>query len=282
MSTPFYKDPTTIATGVIIAIALVSVSVFYANKNDAQKTLPELSSSTVGTVVPMPTFERPPAEASQATVHPAPADVKPQPEAVQENQAAPVIREPLPTLADSDDVFVSAAVDMTPSFSVWLTPKQQIRRWVSLVNIVAEEGVLISDLPLDYPMPKFKADEQGEQLFFNVNNQKRAQSLIDAVTAIPPSVLIGFYHHWQPLFEQAYAEFGNDDTFDQVLHRAIDNILAIPALPQPQELKQPAVFYVYADAQLEQANKLTKFMWRLGLENNQRIHSYLTQIKSAL
>ncbi|MEN9464512.1 MAG: hypothetical protein RL217_693 [Pseudomonadota bacterium] len=185
-------------------------------------------------------------------------------------------------LGQSDRAFLDAVQNLAPSVAGWLIGEQQIRKWVLVVDAVAEHKVPTADRPINYPVGKFLVQERGETLTIRAENHGRAQAMIDTITAIPPKQLARFYRQFSPLFEQAYAELGREDRFSTRLNLAIENVLSIPTLRQLEEVKQPAVFYVYANKDLEQSDKLSKFFWRLGPENTLRVQQYLADLQKQL
>ncbi|MFY9179143.1 MAG: DUF3014 domain-containing protein [Venatoribacter sp.] len=186
------------------------------------------------------------------------------------------------TLDNSDQSFLDGVQQLAPKLIAWMTPDQQIRKWVTTVDNFADSKVPLQDRPLAFHIGKYKVDQRDEQIYVNPNNQHRANVLINSITQIPPQQLVKLYHEWLPMLQEAYDELGRDDHFNERVVDAIDNILAIEPINQISELKQPAVFYVYADKNLEETDKLTKLFWRLGPDNTKKIQAYLRQVKPLL
>lgn len=189
---------------------------------------------------------------------------------------------PLPSLNESDGEFIDAAQTLSPVLVAWLLPEHQIRKWVALVDNLANANVPAQDRPLEYPMDAFLADEvldsSDEEYYFNESNYQRADLLIDTLVSIPPSKLVSTYQQWLPLLEEAYAELGLEQSFNDSLRQAIANILAIESIEQPAALVQPSAMYKYRDSELENADALSKLMWRIGPENLGRIKKYAHQV----
>lgn len=190
---------------------------------------------------------------------------------------------PVPASLDNSDPAVLEAVgSFAPALTAWLTPDQQIRKWVLAIDNLATGEVPAQHRPLAYDIGKFQVEQQAGRLVMSEKNYHRAQSLIDTIVAIPPEQLARYYHHWLPTLDKAYAELGRDNNFDSRLRAAIDHVLAVEPLQQSPELEQPSVFYIYAEEELEEADDLTKLMWRLGPENTRRIQDYLRNLKKTL
>lgn len=193
----------------------------------------------------------------------------------------PAVKPPS-TVGDSDDAVRAVAEHIAPPLLQWLKPTEQIRRWVALVDQMAEGSVPPNNRPLDYPVTPFKVDKHGNALRLDKANYQRAVELIDAVTAIPPEKLAAYYRAWEPLFEKAYRELGRKGSFDQRLRLALQRMNAVAPLPTEPKLERPSVYYTYADDAYEKATDVDKLMWRLGPDNAQRLQAYLRELEPLL
>lgn len=189
---------------------------------------------------------------------------------------------PPATLEGSDSVVLDAVSQLSAEVTTWLLPQEQIRKWVVLVNALADGKVPVKDRPLEYPLPAFKVQEKDGSLWLDRANYSRATPLIKALTRMPPSRAARYYAMWQPLLQQAQDELGNGADFDERLHTAIDRILAIRPRTGTIELKAGVLNYTYADPQMEKASAVEKMFWRLGPVNTLRIQHYLRDLKPLL
>lgn len=190
---------------------------------------------------------------------------------------------PPPTLDESDEPVRSAAADLATRLAAWVTPEEQVRKWVLLVDMAADGKVPARNRPLNYPMATFKASETDEEQYrFDTANYGRTGELVEVLVNIPPQKVADYYRVWHPLLQQAYAELGKPDSFDERLRLAIERVLAAQPLPAPPELERPNVFYTYADPAREKASDLDKLLWRLGPDNTQRLQNYLREVQSHL
>ena len=188
-----------------------------------------------------------------------------------------------PASIDGSDAQVKRALEeMSPPLLAWLTPKEQIRKWVSITVNLSDGELINSHRPVSYPMGRFKVKKQGERLKMSSANFGRATDLIAALTAIPPQKLAAYYRQWAPILEDAYGDLGMDGNFHGHFIRLIDQSLAVPSLSKPPTLEQPHVLYTYVDDELEQAADLDKLMWRLGPDNMAELQAYLLEFKIAL
>lgn len=185
-------------------------------------------------------------------------------------------------LDHSDGQVRAAVADFAAKFAQWLTPEEQMRKWVVLVDQMADGKLPEKNRPLAYPMAKFAAQKQDDRMLLDESNYARADALVDVFTAIPIEPLVAYYHAWRPLLDKAYAEIGGRGGFDKRLRAAMNNVEAVHSLTAQPELVQPVVYYKYSDETLEKASDVEKLMWRLGPKNTQKVQDYLHRLEPAL
>lgn len=244
----------------------------------------QLNTTPAVSVEPAATPE-PVAVAPQPIVRQAPEPEEwSRPEPIEEPAAEPESTLlPAPTELDNSDPQVHSLVKiLAPEFTQWLLPQQQIRKWVATVDMMAEGRYPRKYPAIDFPLGKFAVEKQGDEIRQADSNFKRADVLVAALTKIEPQQLAAYYQQWQPILEKAYQEQGKRDQFNDRLTQAIDTIIALEPLPENAKLKQPHVFYTYADPTLEQRSDLEKLVWRLGTENQLALQAYLKQLKPLL
>ncbi|NRB38557.1 MAG: DUF3014 domain-containing protein [Pseudomonadales bacterium] len=192
---------------------------------------------------------------------------------------------------DGSDVAVkSLMTSLNPSLLQWFDQDELLRKFVMAVDRLASGELPTQHLPLQYAKASFTVQQINtdetlaikKTFIAGQNNTSRFDALISALNIIPPASLAAYYQDWSPLLEEAYLEMGMETTFDQRLHQAITQLLLVKALPEDSLLIQPHVFYEYQDPNLEQANGLNKFLWRVGKDNRLRLQTYLRELKSQL
>lgn len=234
--------------------------------------------------------------------HPGPTTIVQQPLPVPGPQGQPIVRNeptpagdgsvptriPLPATLDGSDPDVRlAAQGLAPRLAQWLTPEEQIRKWVALVDAVADGNLPERNLPLKFSMPPFRVTatdpSQSDSLSYgNPANFERANVLIETLVAIPPRRLAEYYRAYSPLLERAYAELGRGGSFDARLNIALAGLIAVKPPPGDVPLARPKFYYVYADPALEQSSAVAKLLWRLGPANQRQIQNYLTELAPLL
>lgn len=186
---------------------------------------------------------------------------------------------PPPTLDNSDQQVQLAIDDLNPALLNWLMPREQIRKWVLTIDLIASGKMPERYLPINYAVPAFKVIEQGDTLTADPSNYQRITPLLKQITTIEPRQFANYYHLWRSVFNTAYHELGKTGTFDQRLLMAIDQVLAVQPLNQGAALEQPGVFYQYVDPNLQKASAVSHFMWRIGPENTLLLQQYLQRLK---
>jgi hypothetical protein len=209
--------------------------------------------------------------------------VEPEPEVVEleapvaELAPLPAIILPPVELDNSDAVVLEAVADLSPSLGKWLIPQEQLRKWVLAMDNIANDSLPGKYSPVSYHMDDFEVsgDDAGYQMY--EANFKRADKLINAVTAMDPKTVARYYQAWLPMLEQAYSELGKPGSFADSFQRASERLLAVPAMQQQAELQRPSVFYTYDDKALESSGDIDKLMWRLGDYNREKIQAFLIE-----
>lgn len=253
------------------AVAVIATAWFIFSSN--QDTKAALQAAAEQPSIPVkPTNELTP----QAEDRPA-LEISTEPEAFPEPEL-PIIDAPV-TLDNSDPQVMLAIADFAPAMTQWLLPKEQLRKWVLTVDMIADGKLPRRYKPVDFPMGKFFVSEKGADTVVAESNYQRANTLITAITSIDPEILARYYQSWLPILEKAYAEQGRTDTFEQRLQLAISQVLAANPPPSDAELIRPSVLYEYADPTLESASDVEKILWRLGEDNGDSIQNFLREFR---
>lgn len=247
--------------------------------------------------------EQKPKVAEPAPVKPAPV-VKKAPEAVVEEpeqeaepEVAPEIEaEPEPevrpepqrvsppvSLSNSDQRVKQAITDLAQHLVRWLTPAEQIRKWVLTVDLIADGKIPYKHSPVKFEKDPFLVlSNSPESYVADSGNHSRWDPLIAVISDIPVKDAARYYRDWLPLLERAYGELGKPGAFNQRFMEALGRIRAVGEPPVGAKLMRPHVFYQYADAELEGASPLTKWVWRLGPENMLELQDFARNLSAEL
>lgn len=268
--------PVEFAVSVAVIGCIIAGVIWFMQSNEEEPT----TQTTIAQSVPEP----PP----QQVVRDELPETVPEPEAapVDEPPAVPppppIVQAPQ-SLGDSDKPAQKAVQDISIKLSQWLTPREQVRKWVLLVDNVAAGKVPVQNLPVSFPMPPFTVTGNEQNRKLSDVNYPRTSPMVNALLDSDPELLARYYRGWLPLLEQAYAELGQSGSFDQRFREAMDRVLAVEPLERKEiNLEQPSVFFKYKDQSLEQASDVDKLLWRMGPENTRRLQAFLTSLKQQL
>ncbi len=182
----------------------------------------------------------------------------------------------------SDQQVREAAGELSPTVADWLVPQHQVRKWVAMIDQMAGFRLPNKNLPGQYPKEPFLVIKTEKGIANDPGNYRRWDPLVSAVTALNPKKVAIYYKKWSPFLESSYNELGNPQSFDNQLRATIEHLLIVEPIPVDTELRRPKVFYEYADPVLENADPLSKWMWRLGPENMKKLQDWLKRLESYL
>lgn len=202
-----------------------------------------------------------------------PVDIKPEPE-------------PLPALDNSDEAIAGEISALSDKFQ-W----QDLFLFKSIVRnfVVTVDNMTAKKLPRKYKIlqsipGKFLTGQKDEgSLFIDPDNYKRYETYVRLIETIDLQKLVAMYRRYYPLCQQAYEELGYPDRyFNDRLIEVIDHLLATPMMKGQILLKQPKVYYTFADPELEDLSAGQKLMLRMGADNANRVKQRLGKLRSLL
>lgn len=200
---------------------------------------------------------------------------------------APAPEEPftLPALGASDAVVrrLVAGVSAHPRLAAWLVPDDLIRRFVEGVVDLSRGSSPLPAMEMLIPEEPFLVRPAGDGLEVDPRSPRRYDLLAEVVGSLDPEEAAEVYGRLLPLFREAYAELGvAEGPFEEVLDRAIENLLAVDVPEGPLEVKVAVGRFVYADRAIESLTPAQKHLVRMGPENARRVQEKLREISGAL
>jgi hypothetical protein len=187
----------------------------------------------------------------------------------------------LPAL-DSSDAFVMERVAGFGFPDSWLDRDDLIRRLAVVIDNAAQGGYPSRQLGFLAPTGRFQIIERGDRLFIDPVSYERYDIYLDILERIDPQTLANNLLLFEPLVATGLRELGNQQPMVTQIHVAISRITRLPLLAEEVELVQPAVFYHYADPQLEALSSLQKQVLRMGPHNVHRLQNYLRALQIAI
>ena len=260
----------------VVVIVAVAAYIFLVIKKNRESSVPQYVEQAV-TLGP-----------KQAEPEPQPPPVKypVTPAQPEEEQTPPPAPEPLPPLDESDEALFNGLIALSGNIQ-WrelFQPAVLVRRFVVTVdNMTADK------LPQKYrvtlPLPgSFLIQKTGEdRLNIAADNYARYEVYVNLVESIDLKKMVALYRRYYPLFQQAYEDLGYPGRyFNDRLIEVIDHLLAAPEIKGPITLKQPKVYYVFADPELEALSAGQKVMVRIGAHNAARVKTRLRELRNLL
>jgi hypothetical protein len=219
-----------------------------------------------------------------ATVPAPPAEpVPPATPGVTEPESPP--EEPLPPLSESDALVrdLAAGLSSQPGLSAWLAAGGLIQRFVAVVDNLAEGVSPRPNLVFLAPGASFRVTTRSGRLYVDPHSYDRYDGIADTIASLDPQRSVQLYRRLQPLCEDAYRELGHPQgSFDDVLRRASQSLLATPAIDGDIELTPKVVTYAFADPRLEALSPAQKHFLRMGPRTVRLVQGELRALVAAL
>lgn len=277
-----------LAMVVVLILAAGAAGTFYYWKY-VNKTQP------VAVPLEIPPQDPSPAEQAPSIIHPVPDDPaeavqlqgpvttgEADPEAAQK-QAVPVL--PLPALDASDP-------DMRATLS-GLFDRQTLETLFNLDRIIRRVVMTVDNLPRSKLSMRHAINQPTSGPFLTLGeddnrvldpaNFSRYTPFVRVAEAIDSDEMVSLYVRFYPLFQQAYEELGYPSAyFNDRLVEVIDHLLAAPNVSGPIQLRQPHIFYTFADPELEALSAGQKLLIRVGPANAARLKAKLRELRKVL
>jgi hypothetical protein len=223
------------------------------------------------TPLPTPTpVAATPAPAEPAIQHPMPAGT----------EAAA-----LPALNDSDALVHDSLAGLLGREPVeqLLVPQNLVRHIVVTVDNLPRKKVAVDLRPLKPAPGQTQVAAQGDLVTLSPDNFARYAPLMRVLEKTDVKALTVVYERLYPLFQQAYEDLGYPGKyFNDRLVEVIDHLLQTPEPAGPLQLRQPKVFYEYADADLESRSAGQKLLLRMGPANERIIKAKLRELRAEI
>lgn len=188
-------------------------------------------------------------------------------------------------LDESDSVVreMAGEVSLNPLFIQWLRSPDLIRRFVAAVDSIANGQSPRPQADFFVLKNEFSVVLKNGQTFLDPASYERYNVVADVFDSVSAISCAKLYRDFRPSIQQAYRDLGypNGD-FDQVLLKAIIEVLRTPILEAPLAVKKKVAAYELVDPKLEDMSAPQKHLLRMGPENVQLIQAKLRELARAL
>ena len=190
----------------------------------------------------------------------------------------------LPPLAETDPLVreLVSALSSNPVVASWLTTERLIVNFVVVTSKIADGQTPVAELKTVGPVPPFKARTARGTLSIDPSSYHRYDRYAQAVSALDARGTVRLYETLKPRINEADKSFGGSGEFNGELERAIVELLKVPIVEGPVELKMSGIVYAYADPRLEGLSPAQKQLLRMGPENVKAIQAKLREIAAVL
>jgi len=189
----------------------------------------------------------------------------------------------LPELDDSDAWLRGLVGQLSthPELAEWLVTDEMIRRFVAIIDNLAEGTSPRSHVPFMAPEERFKVEQKGGRTFVDPASYERYDSIVAVVTSIDSEGAAQLYSALLPLFQQAYRDLGYPgQTFDDAMQQAVERLLEAPVVRDEIEVVPKVSSYELADPELEKLPSASKNFLRFGPQNLRQLQAKAREISS--
>lgn len=186
----------------------------------------------------------------------------------------------LPDLERSDALLREAMTGISPGFAEWLNTDQLIRKYVVMANDFSQGLRLEKHLRF----VKLEQPFTVEQEFIATKSYQRYDRLAAAINGLDVSAALAAYKKFRPLLVQVFKEFSYPAEYsvEDILTKAAAVMLAAPVIEGNLTVERHAIYYKFADPQLEALSPIHKQMLRMGPENTRIIQNKLRLLVEGL
>ena len=226
-------------------------------------------------------------DTEEAPAAPEPVADAPVAQPLDELEPAPVEPEPVevPELEESDP-FVGAIVgglSSHPGLAAWLTGERMIRRFVVVVDNVANGRNPAQHVPFMRPAQRLSTTGEAPGTRIAAASYRRYNIHAEIIDSLDADAVGALYRLLEPLLDAAYSELGYPDTpFSSALRRAIDHLLEVPVLDRPPAVTRGMVFYEHTSARLDALTSAQKQFMGMGPDNVRVVQAKLRAIAQAM
>ena len=187
----------------------------------------------------------------------------------------------LPELDDSDAWLrdLIGQLSAHPELAEWLVTDEMARRFVAIVDNLAEGTSPRSHLPFMEPDEAFKVVERDGRTFVDPASYQRYDTAVEVVTSIDSAGAAQLYTALLPLFREAYRDLGYPgQSFDDAMQLALGRLMETPVVRGDVEVVPKISSYELADPTLEELPSACKNFLRFGPKNLRQLQAKAQEI----
>lgn len=205
----------------------------------------------------------------------------------------PAVVEPEPESADVPPVDLSASdefirdaigtISSHPRLAEWLVNDGLVRRFVVVVDNIADGSNPAQHVPSMRPETRFRTTGEGATLRVSPQSYSRYDLHSQIIASLDTQGTADLYLRLVPLMNEAYVELGNPERpFSRTLERAIVSFLSAPLVDDPPTLVEYTPFFQFTDPSLESLTPAQKQLLGMGPDNVRAVQAKLRQVALAV
>ena len=188
-------------------------------------------------------------------------------------------------LDKSDDLVSRLAKKLSPhpKLALWLKNKDLIRKFVAVIDNIADGMSPRSHLEFLSPRGNFEVIKRSRSYYLSPASYSRYNMVGGVFESLDTKECAKLYWELKPIIQEAYFELGypNQD-FHDTLFKAIVELLKTPMVDGEILLEKKVVTYIIADYRLETLSESQKHFLRMGAGNVQKIQAKLREFALVL
>lgn len=192
----------------------------------------------------------------------------------------------LPELGASDAFVRDLVVGLSshPQLARWLVTDNLIDRFVSVVIDLAGGSSPVEHVESLRPSEPFMVQRRaGDEGTIDPAGYRRWDLLAETFASLDVEGTVRLYRQLRPLVEETWVERGiTDQTFDEALARALNNIRDMEIPEDPPEIILVDGVWEFRDPDLEALGGAQKALIRMGPANAQRVQAQADALASGL
>jgi hypothetical protein len=188
-------------------------------------------------------------------------------------------------LAESDDAVreLAGTLSSRPELTRWLLTEDLVRKFVAAVDNIASGESPRQHIDFLRITDKFAVLERDGDMVMDPAGFQRYNIISAVFSSLDSQGTAELYHRMTPVLQEAYSDLGYPGAdFHDTLLRALDELLAVPAVEKDVILEEKLKSFALADPQLEELSQAQKHILRMGPRNVRSIQEKLRELKNLL
>jgi hypothetical protein len=190
----------------------------------------------------------------------------------------------LPPLDQSDPAVreVLGAVSSHALVTAWLGGEQLLRGATQVLVAVADGQAPPPALRRFAPQTRFAVRASGGHTVIDPASYGRYDAVGAAAATVNPATAAAAYRTLRPRLDEAFREMGMSGTVDDLVRRALQQVIAVPVVEGDVRVVPKGAVYTYADPRLEALPPSSKLLLRMGPETVRRVQGLARELTASI